>query len=85
MRDKIEKVLDNNIDYYGTSKEDLLNELCVLFGVSNCANKIERPSPYKWIKEEKFKIPDGTSYREPKVNLIQCANWISEYVKKHCC
>ncbi len=35
MRDKIEKVLDNNIDYYGTSKEDLLNELCILFGVSN--------------------------------------------------
>ena len=34
MRDKIEKVLDNNIDYYKISKEDLLNELCVLFGVS---------------------------------------------------
>lgn len=33
MRNKIEKVLDNHIDYYGTSKEDLLNELCNLFGV----------------------------------------------------
>ena len=39
MRDKIEKVLDNNIDYYGTSKEDLLNELCILF-----KTKVELPN-----------------------------------------
>ena len=44
----------------------------------------EKPTPYKWIKEEKFQIPAGASYREPKVSLFQCANWISEYVKKYC-
>lgn len=51
MRKEIEKVLDNNIDYYGTSKETLLNELCVLFGVmcslcesiKDCGDIINKP------------------------------------------
>lgn len=44
----------------------------------------EKPSPFKWIKEEKFKIPEGATYRSPMVTLAQCAGWISEYVKKYC-
>lgn len=52
--------------------------------IAQLKKKEKRPSPYKWIKEDKFQIPAGSSYHEPKVNLIQCANWITEYVKKYC-
>lgn len=44
----------------------------------------ERPLPYKWLKEEKWKIPQGATYHDPKVTLTQCAGWIMEYVKKYC-
>ena len=61
-----------------------LTEQLALCSITNCASELKRPSPYKWIKEEKFKIKEGESYNEPRVNLIQCASWISEYVKKYC-
>ncbi len=40
------------------------------------------PSPYQWLKVQKFNIPDGSSYVEAKdISMRQCAAWISEYVQ----
>lgn len=41
------------------------------------------PTPFTWLKEEKFKIPQGATYLETKVSMRQCAAWIGEYVKKY--
>lgn len=41
------------------------------------------PKPYKWLKEEKWKIPQGTTYYDPKVTLTQCASWMMEYIAKY--
>jgi hypothetical protein len=43
----------------------------------------ERPSPFKWLKEEKFKIPQGATYISPEISMTQCAGWIAEYVDKY--
>lgn len=41
------------------------------------------PSPYQWIKEEKFNITQGTTYYEPKVTIRHCASLMKEYVDKY--
>lgn len=41
------------------------------------------PKPYKWLKDEKWKIPQGATYYDPKVTLTQCASWMMEYIKKY--
>jgi len=43
----------------------------------------EIPKPYTWLKEEKWRIPQGATYHDPRVTLTQYAGWITEYVKKY--
>lgn len=38
-------------------------------------------TPYQWLKEEKFKIPQGATYYDPKLTMRQCAQYIGEYIK----
>lgn len=53
--------------------------------VSNCAKVEDKPTPLNWLLRDKLGIEKGTTYIEPKLTVRQCASWISEYVKKHCC
>ena len=68
--------------------QDLLKdykEQLILHGVSNCAKVKDKPTPLNWLLRDKLGIEKGTTYIEPKLTVRQCASWISEYVKKHCC
>ena len=60
--------------------EAAIDELLNLHSVSGST---DIPKPYKWLKEEKWNIPQGATYHDPKVTLTQCAGWITEYIKKY--
>ena len=61
-------------------KEAVIKSLLNLHGVSGST---DIPKPYNWLKEEKWKIPQGATYYDPKVTLTQCAGWMMEYIKKY--
>ena len=41
------------------------------------------PTPYEWMREEKFKIPKGSTYINPTLSMRVCAVWMEEYIKKY--
>lgn len=56
-----------------------------LTDVINCAKVEDKPTPLNWLLHDKLGIEKGATYTEPKLTVRQCASWISEYVKNHCC
>jgi len=47
--------------------------------VSNNGNDIKKP--LDWLLRDKLGIVKGSTYREPKITVRQCASWIHEYMK----
>lgn len=78
-------ITDWNRDMLLQAMQMYADEQLRLYRVGNCADSSKRPKPYEWLKVEKFNITQGSTYNEPKFSMRQCASWISEYVKKHCC
>ncbi len=99
MEDRLRQILkDNGVGKNSEKTDKLVKELLVLFSVvrygmesKQCEimqgdEKVEdKPTPLDWLLREKLGIEKGTTYIEPKLTVRQCASYISEYVKKHCC
>ena len=44
--------------------------------------KSKKPTPYRWVKNQKLNIPEGATFKDDKcITIRQCASWISEYNK----
>ena len=79
-----QEIIDMVKDITDLIKKDRAEQL-ILSGVSNCAKIEDKPTPLNWLLRDKLGIEKGTTYIEPKLTVRQCASWMGEYVKKHCC
>ena len=50
--------------------------------INKTRHESKKPTPYRWVKNQKLKIPEGATFRDDKcITIRQCASWISEYNK----